>query len=124
MQEAERRQRQIESLQSQYVHLESQFKGVSGENTQRHELLSNGRPSYWQNDDDDDEPLADFGKANRPPQTVDELRRQQNRILADQDEGLDNLSKVISRQKHLALRIGDEVDDQNGWYYRFVIGGE
>lgn len=35
-------------------------------------------------------------------------------MLEEQDEGLDTLAKTISRQKHLALRIGDEVDEQNG----------
>lgn len=115
-QEAERRQRQIETLQSQYIHLQSQFMSVSKDNNDRRELLGDAKPSYWQNaSDDDDEPLADFwpkASGSREP-TVDDLRKQQNRILEDQNEGLDALSKVISRQKHIALRIGDEFDDQN-----------
>lgn len=91
----------------------------------RNELLNNGRPSYWQgdsindDDDDDDEPIADFrpkpSSSYQP--TVDDLRKQQNRILEDQNEGLEALSQVISRQKHLALRIGDEFDDQNGGFF-------
>lgn len=32
----------------------------------------------------------------------------------DQDEGLEALSNIISRQKHMALDIGNEVDAQNG----------
>lgn len=114
-QEAERRQRQVETLQSQYVHLQSQFMQVSTDNNDRQELLGNGKPSYWQgDDDDDDEPLAGFRPTSsfREP-TVEDLRKQQTRILEDQNEGLDALSKVISRQKHLAIRIGDEMDDQN-----------
>lgn len=92
----------------------------------RNELLNNGRPSYWQggnlnddDDDDDDEPMADFRpKSSSPyePATVDDLRKHQNRILEDQNEGLEALSKVISRQKNLALRIGDEFDEQNGLF--------
>lgn len=118
-QEAERRQRQVENLQSQYVHLRSQFKDVNKDNNDRQELLSNGRTSYWQDNDDDDEPLGGGGSfrpkssTSREP-TVDELRKQQTRILDDQNDGLEALSKVISRQKHLALRIGDEFDEQNG----------
>lgn len=118
--EAERRQRQVETLQSQYVHLQSQFVSVSKSHDERNELLNNGRHSYWQggndDDDDDDEPLAGFypKSSGSNDQTVDDLRKTQNRILEDQDEGLDVLSKVISRQKNLAIRIGDEFDDQNG----------
>lgn len=93
----------------------------------RNELLNNGRPSYWQggnlndDDDDDDEPIADFRPkpSSSYEPTVDDLRKQQNRILDDQNEGLEALSKVISRQKNLALRIGDEFDEQNGLCYLF-----
>lgn len=35
-------------------------------------------------------------------------------MLDDQEEGLDNLSKILARQKQLAIRIGDEVEVQNG----------
>lgn len=94
---------------------------VGNDNSSRNELL-NGQPSYWQgeieDDNDDDEPIADFqpkNSASREP-TVDDLRKQQTRILDDQNEGLETLSKVISRQKHLALRIGDEFDEQNGLF--------
>lgn len=116
-QEAERRQRQIESLQSQFVHLEAQFKEVT-QNDQRKELFS--KTSYWQGDneeEDDDEPLGGPIQSQSSnvykAKSVDELRRQQNKILEHQDEGLEALSKVISRQKSLAQRIGDEVDEQN-----------
>lgn len=122
-QEAERRQRQVETLQSQYVHLQSQFMQVSTDNNDRQELLGNGKSSYWQgDDDDDDEPLAGFrpSSSSREP-TVEDLRKQQTRILEDQNEGLDALSKVISRQKHLAIRIGDEMDDQNGANFIRII---
>ncbi|XP_031617107.1 syntaxin-8 [Contarinia nasturtii] len=121
-QEAERRQRQVETLQSQYVHLQSQFMNVGNANSDRNQLLGTEKPSYWQSqfddDDDDDQPLDGFrnqptSSSGREP-SVDDLRKQQTRILDDQNEGLDALSKVISRQKNLALRIGDEFDEQNG----------
>lgn len=92
-------------------------------NAERKELLDNGRPSYWQgdkslldDDDDDDEPIVDYGRQSSKAQgpSVEDLRKQQVRIIEDQNEGLDTLAKVILRQKHLALRIGDEVDEHNG----------
>lgn len=112
----------MEDLQSQFIHLQTQFTKAN-DNTNRAELLSNGRPSYWQSDkhlfdddDDDDEPIVDYMSMNSSsqPQTVDDIRKQQNHILENQDDGLEALSKVISRQKHLALRIGDEFEEQNG----------
>ncbi|XP_055315307.1 syntaxin-8 [Sitodiplosis mosellana] len=118
-QEAERRQRQVETLQSQYIHLQSQFMNVSNDNNDRKQLLGEEKKSnsYWQDDDDDDEdePLADFqptSLGSREP-TVDDLRKQQTKIIENQNDGLDALSKVISRQKSLAIRIGDEFDEQN-----------
>lgn len=118
-QEAERRQRQIEDLQSKYIRLESEFKLISCDDFQKNELLGVKKQSYWENDDDDDEiddgkSTGHFDSNKNKPQTVDDIRHQQNRILEDQNEGLEALSKIISRQKHLALRIHDEVDDQNG----------
>lgn len=93
-------------------------------NAERKELFDNGRPSYWNTgkgllddaDDDDDEPIGGFGGQASGAQvpSVDDLRKQQIRIIEDQNEGLDALSRVISRQKHLALRIGDEVEGQTG----------
>ena len=37
-----------------------------------------------------------------------------NIYVADQEQGLEALSKVISRQKEIAETIGSEVDLQNG----------
>lgn len=84
---------------------------------QRAELLGNGnRPSLWE-EDDEDEAMADTrpsGSTINNKYSVQDYRKQQTKILDDQNEGLEALAKVISRQKHLALRIGDEVDEQNG----------
>lgn len=59
-------------------------------------------------------PTRAAGAAADEPYTVEKLRQKQTQILNDQDEGLENLSKIISRQKQLAIRIGDEVEIQNG----------
>jgi hypothetical protein len=37
-----------------------------------------------------------------------------NIYISDQEQGLEALSKVISRQKEIAETIGNEVDLQNG----------
>lgn len=82
---------------------------------QRTELLGNGnRRSLWEEEDDDEVMIDVRPSGSNNKYSVQDLRKQQTKILDDQNEGLEALAKVISRQKHLALRIGDEVDDQNG----------
>uniref|UniRef100_A0A8D8QHT6 Syntaxin-8 n=1 Tax=Cacopsylla melanoneura TaxID=428564 RepID=A0A8D8QHT6_9HEMI len=41
------------------------------------------------------------------------IREQQQMMIQAQDQGLEALSKVISRQKNIALTISNEVDTQN-----------
>ncbi|XP_032695909.1 syntaxin-8 isoform X2 [Lontra canadensis] len=43
----------------------------------------------------------------------DELRQQQQKIIQEQDAGLDALSSIISRQKQMGKEIGNELDEQN-----------
>lgn len=117
--EEERRRRQIETLQSKLIQLQTQFSNVNGAaSISRTQLFHKQGGSLWNdNDDDDDDTLIQnsrpFATSGRE-QSVAELRQQQSRMLDDQEEGLDNLSKIISRQKQLAIRIGDEVEVQNG----------
>lgn len=126
--EEERRRRQIETLQSKLIHLRTQFQD-DNETTNRAILFQKNGPSLWDggDDDEDDVPFnaalsnANRGSTAQPPVadnhlSIQDLRRQQTRLLDDQDEGLDALAKIISRQKNLALRIGDEVGEQNGQY--------
>ncbi|XP_032947614.1 syntaxin-8 isoform X5 [Rhinolophus ferrumequinum] len=44
----------------------------------------------------------------------DEIRQQQQKIIQEQDAGLDALSSIISRQKQMGQEIGNELDEQNG----------
>lgn len=37
-------------------------------------------------------------------------------IIIEQDDGLNELASIVSRQKNLAITISTEVDLQNGWY--------
>ena len=46
-----------------------------------------------------------------------QLLLQQDRILLDQDRGLDVLSHIIQNQKQIATTIGTETDRQNGKYF-------
>lgn len=46
-------------------------------------------------------------------ESIESYRQEQRQILKNQDDGLENLSKVISRQKQLAMTIGNELEDQN-----------
>lgn len=105
--EAERRQRQVEALQSKLVQLQRQFSSVEA-SAERASLFAAGSSRLF--DDDDDDPALIKPESSY---TVTDLRAQQTRILEDQNEGLDALSKVISRQKELATRIGGEVDRHN-----------
>ncbi|KAM4030321.1 syntaxin-8 isoform 1-T1 [Anomaloglossus baeobatrachus] len=42
-----------------------------------------------------------------------ELRQQQQRMIQEQDAGLDALSSIIARQKQMGYDIGNELDEQN-----------
>ncbi|KAM5215170.1 syntaxin-8 isoform 2-T2 [Hipposideros larvatus] len=42
-----------------------------------------------------------------------EIRQQQQKIIQEQDAGLDALSSIISRQKQMGQEIGNELDEQN-----------
>ncbi|XP_037040857.1 syntaxin-8 [Bradysia coprophila] len=107
--ESKRRKFQLETLQSKLIGLETQFRNVDGPSS-RSQLLQ-GTSSLW-DDDDDDVPIINSNPSTNP-QSVQSLRQQQIRILDDQNQGLESLSKIITRQKDLALKIGDEVDLQN-----------
>lgn len=112
--ETERRQRQIEYLQSKSIQLGDQFKNVPG-SADRASLMGTSKmqkSSLWDGDDEDDEPLNDNF-------SDEQIKEQQNRLIEQQNSGLDSLSKVISRQRELAMRIGEEVDVHHGKYFIF-----
>ncbi|XP_055626634.1 syntaxin-8 [Toxorhynchites rutilus septentrionalis] len=104
--EAERRQRQLEALQTKLVQLQRQFNTVEAQ-VERTSLFASGSSRLF---DDDDDPALIKPESSY---TVADLRAHQTRLLEDQNEGLEALSKVISRQKELASRIGTEVDQHN-----------
>lgn len=94
--------------------MQTQFTNAPIGDTNRSDLFQSSGPSnsIWENDDDDYSNVRSFGGGKN--YSVGDLRKQQVKILDDQNEGLAALSKVIARQKSLALQIGDEVEVQNG----------
>ncbi|XP_048513978.1 syntaxin-8 isoform X1 [Athalia rosae] len=114
--EAERRSRQIEQLQSKEVQLQQTYnsRGNSTAANRARLLQPNtsafadmGTTSWGIDDDDDDDQPIDIQVS------IEDLKAQKLRLLQEQDEGLEALSKVISRQKEIAISINNEVDHQN-----------
>jgi syntaxin 8 len=105
-QERERRVRQLEVLASKKVQLDSRFQNTPGSSARTQLFEASSRnPRLF--DDDEDEAIL----ANNAP--IETIQAEKEQILVEQDRGLDNLAKAISRQKHIAIRIGSEIEDQN-----------
>lgn len=85
--ESERRQRQLELLQSKFIHLEKEFSFVP---ISSEETIHSGTGG------------------NNNVSSMD-----RSEILQYQNNSLDALSAIISRQKNIAIKIGDEVEVQN-----------
>ncbi|XP_076648396.1 syntaxin 8 [Halictus rubicundus] len=113
LEEAERRTRQIEVLQSKDIQLQRLYDARTDSFVNSRTNLfaptasafADGGTTSWAADDDDDEKLIDIDVAD--------LRTQQDRILQEQDKGLEELCKVIARQKEIGQNISNEVDHQN-----------
>lgn len=103
--EHERRFRQLERLCTEKVQIDLKFKN-SPATSSRSQLLSEATQRQALFDGDDDSILT-----NTAP--LETLRSEQTKIIDQQDKGLDSLSKVISRQKFLAQRIGTEIEEHN-----------
>ncbi|KAJ9594985.1 hypothetical protein L9F63_013707 [Diploptera punctata] len=115
LQEAERRSRQVELLQSREKQLQNLFNDRSSAyDATRSQLIhptgyafADAGTTGWGLDEDE---AAGTSTQNL---SVGDMRQQQQRMLQEQDQGLEALSKVISRQKEIAETIGSEVDLQN-----------
>ncbi len=53
-----------------------------------------------------------FGDSRRG-MSVDDIRQDQQRVIEEQDRGLEAISQSLARTKRMGIAIGDEVDDQN-----------
>ncbi|KAK7590931.1 hypothetical protein V9T40_002544 [Parthenolecanium corni] len=116
--EGERRERLIEQLKSKVIQLQRRFNHRDTMSQINRTEISNSRfgsssnrvgahTSGWSTDDDSLLP------ENPSQMDIERLRFQQRQIMKDQDNGLDELSKIISRQKDIAVKIGSEADTQN-----------
>ena len=52
------------------------------------------------------------GSAHRV--TADQIRSEQQKIINDQDKGLDELSRALRRQQQMGLDMQDEIQEHNG----------
>ncbi|XP_030380112.1 syntaxin-8 [Scaptodrosophila lebanonensis] len=92
--ELERRRRVLAKLSSQLQEAVEKFKGTS-----------NAAGSFWDNEGPSSS--ADI------PTDVKTLKQRQAEMMKQQDNSLEVLSATISRQREIATRLGNEVEDQN-----------
>ncbi|KAK0163534.1 hypothetical protein PV327_007206 [Microctonus hyperodae] len=112
--EAERRMRQVEQLQSNEVKMRQIYDlKMNPHASERRSLIKSNNSAFadggttgWGADDDDDPPL-DLNIS------VADIKTQNENALLEQDRGLEELHKVITRQKAIAQTINSEVDYQN-----------
>ncbi|XP_053493484.1 syntaxin-8 isoform X2 [Ictalurus punctatus] len=107
--EADRRQNLVDDLVTREKQLFSSFsRDPSAPEPSRSTLLTGGfgaEPAQnpW---------LVDESEETKGL-TFREIKEQQQRIIQAQDEGLDVLADVISRQKRMGQEIGNELDEHN-----------
>ncbi|KAK3908435.1 Syntaxin-8 [Frankliniella fusca] len=110
--EAERRKRLVEHLESGTRQLQQRF------STRYHDHDDN-RSQLMTNRAGSSHVFADMGTTgwgNEPDSDTFDVERAQKmtqQVIKEQDAGLEELAKIISRQKDIARTIGDEVDVHN-----------
>ncbi|KAL6064938.1 hypothetical protein STEG23_026962 [Scotinomys teguina] len=107
--EGDRRQNLLDDLVTRERLLLASFKNEGAEpDLIRSSLMSEetkrGTPNPWLYEEPEETRGLGF----------DEIRQQQQKIIQEQDAGLDALSSIISRQKQMGQEIGNELDEQNG----------
>jgi syntaxin 8 len=102
--EEERRLRQIEQLQTKLVQIETQFLKKPGEEERKELLAGSSSKGLWEGDDDE------ILNTNVP---IEHMRNEQTLIIQSQDDQLEQLANTISRQKHIAIKLSDEVETHN-----------
>ncbi|XP_025090100.1 syntaxin-8-like isoform X1 [Pomacea canaliculata] len=110
--EVERRQQMLDSLLTKEKHIDQAFKNDSGDSRY---IQPSSRRALLNPQSEDFGSTSDPWGQGDPLENVSntELQSQQQQILDEQDRGLDALSRVIGRQKQMAIDIGNEVDSQN-----------
>lgn len=111
--ERERRTRLVECMESNIRQLQQRFNSRD-ENDGSRSLLMAGRSGGGKVFAD----MGTTGWGSEPEQSssnydVESAQRLTQQVIKEQDAGLEELAKIISRQKHIARAIGDEVDVHN-----------
>ncbi|GCC26016.1 syntaxin-8 [Chiloscyllium punctatum] len=106
--EADRRQNLVDDLLTRERQLQTSFKNDGTEpNVMRSSLMSGdqgtGPINPWLMEESEETKDLDFH----------EIKHQQQRIIQEQDAGLEALVTVIARQKQMGQDIGNELDEQN-----------
>lgn len=107
--ELERRQRNLEKLQTQHFLLNKDFNSLAGHTTIASSIIRPTSSSLW--DDLDESAPSSSARAHQHDPVAHQQQRQE--IIRNQNEGLENLSKILSRNKTLALKISEEVTEQD-----------
>ncbi|KAL7733730.1 hypothetical protein ACLKA6_011462 [Drosophila palustris] len=104
--EKELQQRRItfDKLTSQLREFELKFT-----NSTRANQVAPSGSSVWQNAG----AAATAATNQRQPRDAESLKQMQAHILEEQNRGLEALSATISRQRDMAIVVGDEVETQN-----------
>nr|CAI5845162.1 unnamed protein product [Callosobruchus analis] len=105
--ETERRARQIEYLKTKNVQMQKIFDDqlVNKMLEEKRQLIGS---SPW-----GDDLYRDLESASIANASISDLRSNQKNMLKEQEQGLENLSQIISRQKDIAHTISNEVDYHN-----------
>lgn len=106
--EIDRRQNMLDQLITREKQMNSAFQQESGHSDNgRSSLLVADQRRQPSNPFDEPETYVDNNVS------IDDMRRQQQQIIREQDEGLEALSGIIQRQKMMGRAISDEVDLHN-----------
>ncbi|XP_020621228.1 syntaxin-8-like [Orbicella faveolata] len=106
--EIDRRQNMLDQLITKERQMNAAFQQEAGQSDfGRSSLLATDPRGRDTNPFDEPEAFPDSNMS------VDDMRRQQQQIIAEQDQGLEALSGIIQRQKVMGQAISDEVDAHN-----------
>ncbi|EEB18559.1 syntaxin-8, putative [Pediculus humanus corporis] len=114
--EKERRQRQVEALISKQIQLEDCLNKAK-KNRHFEPNYSKSRSELF----DSKNKNSNLGESNSSKlnhsddnyRDLDDLKAEQEKLLKEQDQGLENLLKIVSAQKQIATSINDEVEHHN-----------
>lgn len=92
--EKDRRRRNLEQIASKKQKLDARFQNTASSSS-RNQLFETAKKNKLFDDDDDDQPII----VDNESTSVETFRVEQKQIIKQQDDSLDALSKVISRQR-------------------------